>query len=377
MLAKGFSRDWFGGGQFANRSTACLLAVVFVSVLTLHSCRSEDKSQAAGLDRELAALLPSDASGVGSVDMMRLKIIPIYRLLEAESERNESYYQYLDQSLDRMTAQIGFDPRQDLDRVMSASWADRPDDGVESPGAWSIAVARGRFHLTDAVRKWFEENGDVEEYRGVTVYHSPTPETGGSIPQAPEPEFLKQLEDVFSFALFDERIAVAGTKLAVMETIDRKIDGGPSLLDNKPLLERAEALNLSNQLWSFSSNMGELLESRLDSLPSGINIPPALRSLLSIESASCAADLAEGIDVQAEFVFATPEDAKTLADAGRGMVALGRLTLSEQYPDVMKLLDAIDVVDDEKLIRASVKMTAAEFERLLAAFKGERDSKSD
>ena len=96
-----------------------------------------------------------------------------------------------------------------------------------------------------------------------------------------------------------------------------------------------------------------------------------------MESSSLAADLTDGIDVKAEGVCATPEDAKTLADAGRGMVALGRLTLSEQYPDLMKLFDAINVVDDAKVIRASVRMTASDFEGLLAAFRKEQDSKSD
>ena len=85
--------------------------------------------------------------------------------------------------------------------------------------------------------------------------------------------------------------------------------------------------------------------------------------------------LTDGIDVQAEGVCAAPEDAKTLAEVGRGMVALGRLTLSGKYSEAMTLFDAIDVVAEEKLIRASVKMTAADFERLLAAFKEGRVSK--
>ena len=369
MLAKGFSRDWFGKERLTSRSTACLLAVVFVSVLTLHSCRSEDKSQGVGVDRELAALLPSDASGVGGVDIMRLKTTPVYRLWE-ESRGNEQVHH----DFDRMAAEIGFDPRQDLNRVMAASWVDALDDNSSAPTARFLVVARGRFDLTEIGPQL--DDAKVEEYRGVTVYHQPVPQTSGSIPQAPGSEFLKQLEDGFSLAFFDERIAVAGVKPAVMETIDRKMDGGASLLDNTQLLERAEALNLSNQLWSVSLNTGELWESQAGSFPSGINIP-AFRIFRSMESSSLAADLTDGIDVKAEGVCATPEDAKTLADAGRGMVALGRLTLSEQYPDVIKLFDAIDVVDDEKVIRASVKMTAAEFERLLAAIKGEPDSKSD
>ena len=370
MLAKGFSRDWLGKERLTSRSTACLLAVVFVPVLAFYSCQTEDESQAAGLDRELAALLPSNATSLMGADILRLKTTPVYRLLEAESRKNEQ----LHQDFDRMAAQIGFDPWQDLERVLAASWVDASDDNSSAPAARFLVVARGRFDLTEIGPRL--DDVKVEQYRGVTVYHQPVPQTSGSIPQAPGSEFLKQLEDGFSLAFFDERIAVAGVKPAVMETIDRKMDGGASLLDNTQLLERAEALNLSNQLWSVSLNAGELWESQAGSFPSGINIP-AFRIFRSMESSSLAADLTDGIDVKAEGVCATPEDAKTLADAGRGMVALGRLTLSEQYPDVMKLFDALDVVDDEKVIRASVKMTGPDLERLLAAIKGERDSKSD
>ena len=120
MLAKGFSRDWFGKERLTSRSTACLLAVVFVSVLTLHSCRSEDKSQGVGVDRELAALLPSNPTSLMGADILRLKTTPVYRLLEAESRKNEQPHQ----DFDRMAAQIGFDPWQDLDRVLAASWVD-------------------------------------------------------------------------------------------------------------------------------------------------------------------------------------------------------------------------------------------------------------
>ena len=370
MLPKSFSRDWFGKERLPGRSTACLLAVVFVPVLAFYSCQTEDESQAAGLDRELAALLPSNATSLMGADILRLKTTPVYRFLEEESRKNESSQR----GLKTIAEGTGFDPWQDLERVLAASWVDASDDKSGAPTAWVLIVARGRFDLTEIGRQL--DDAEVEQYRGVTVYHQPVPETRGSIPGEPGSEFLEQLEDGFSLAFFDERIAVAGVKPAVMETIDRKMDGGASLLDNTQLLERAEALNSSNQLWSVSLNTGELWESGAGSLPSGINIP-AFRIFRSMESSSLAADLTDGIDVKAEGVCATPEDAKTLADAGRGMVALGRLTLSEQYPDIMKLFDAIDVIDDQKVIRASVKMTASDFETLLAAFQGEWDSKAD
>ena len=89
MLTNVFPRKGFGKEQLTTRSTACLLVVLFVSVLALSSCRSEDEGQALGLDRELAALLPPDVSGVGGVDMMRLKATPVYRLWE-ESPRERT-----------------------------------------------------------------------------------------------------------------------------------------------------------------------------------------------------------------------------------------------------------------------------------------------
>ena len=370
MLPKGFSRKRFGKRRVANRSTASLLLVIFVVVVALYSFQTEDEGQAGGLDRELVALLPPSATSLTGADILRLKTTPVFRFLEEESRKNEGPRGRVKTIVEK----TGFDPLQDLDRVLVASWVDAPNDESSAPTARFLVVARGRFDLTEIGHQL--DDAEVEQYRGVTVYHQPVPQPSGSIPEAPDSEFLKQLEDGFSLAFFDERTAVAGVKPAVMKTIDRKMDGGASLLDNIQLLERAEALNQSNQLWSVSLNTGELWESGAGNLPSGINIP-AFRIFRSMESSSLAADLTDGIDVKAEGVCATPEDAKTLADAGRGMVALGRLTLSDKYPEAMKLFDAIDVVDDQKVIRASVKMTAADFETLLAALKEERDSRSD
>ena len=370
MLPNGFSRKRFDKRRVANRSTASLLLVIFVAVVALYSCQTEDEGQAGGLDRELVALLPPHATSLTGADILRLRTTRVFRLLEEESRKNDGPRG----SVKTIVEKTGFDPWQDLDRVLAASWVDASDDESSAPAARFLVVARGRFDLTGIGRQL--DDAEVEQYRGATVYHQPVHQPSGSIPQEPGSEFLKQLEDGFSLAFFDESTAVAGVKPAVIGTIDRKMDGGASFLDNTQLLERAEALNLSNQLWSVSLNAGELWESGADSLPGGINIP-AFRIFRSMESSSLAADLTDGIDVRAEGVCATAEDAKTLAEAGRGMVALGRLTLSEQYPDVMKLFDAIDVAEDEKLIRASVKMTASDFESLLAALKEERDSRSD
>ena len=370
MLPKGFARKRFGKRRVANRSTASLLVVLFVAVVALHSCQTEDEGQTGGLDRELVALLPPHATSLTGADILRLRTTPVFRFLEEESRKNEGPRG----SVKTIAEKTGFDPWQDLDRVLVASWVDASDDKSSAPAARFLVVARGRFDLTEIGRQL--DDAEVEQYRGATVYHQPVPQSGGSTPQGPGSEFLKQLEDGFPLAFFDERVAVAGNRAAVMEAIDRKMDGGASSLDNTQLAERAEALNQSNQLWSVSLNTGELWESGAGSLPSGINIP-AFRIFRSMESSSLAADLTDGIDIETEGVCATAEDAKTLAEAGRGMVALGRLTLSEQYPDVMKLFDAIDVVGDEKVIRASVKMTASEFESLLAALKQERDQKSD
>ena len=264
MLPNGFFRDWFGKERLTNRSTACLLALLFVAVLAFYSCQTEDGSQSVGVNRKLAALLPPNATSLMGADILRLKTTPVYRFLEEESQKNESPQR----GLKTIAERTGFDPWQDLDRVLAASWVDASDDKSSAPTARFLVVARGRFDLTEIGRQL--DDAEVEEYRGVTAYHQPVPQTSGSIPQAPGSEFLKQLEDGFSLAFFDERTAVAGVKPAVIGTIDRKMDGGASLLDNTQLLERAEALNLSNQLWSVSLNTGELWESQAGSLPSGI-----------------------------------------------------------------------------------------------------------
>jgi hypothetical protein len=59
------------------------------------------------------------------------------------------------------------------------------------------------------------------------------------------------------------------------------------------------------------------------------------------------------------------QDAKSLGDAARGMVALGRLNVPENQPEMLRLFDGIKVEQKQRSIQVNVNISAALIDRML------------
>lgn len=366
MSSKIFFHKQLDKQGIANRFAKYCLAVLSLGILVSCSFQGGEESQADGLDRELLALLPPDVASLTSFDVLRLKSMPLYRLSVEEDRKNKR------PGGDRKTVagKTSFDPWRDIDMLLAAAWVEGSRDKLDTLPTLVLLVARGRFHATGGIGRELN-NAEVENHRGFDVYHRPAVALSDFLPQTLDSIFLTQFDDGFSLVLFDGEIAVAGVRPIVMQTIDRYIDDDPNLLGNTQLIERAEVLSVSNQAWSVFLDIGDLWESQVHKFPRGINIPVA-RVFRAISISTIAVNLTDGIDVKAEGICATPQDARTLVNVSRGMVGLGRFALSRQYPVVMNLLKNIDLVDDGMTFRASLKMTVSEFEKTLASLKREQ-----
>lgn len=285
---------------------ASLLAVT----LTILGCSSAQIGSLR-IDPVLAALVPGDTIMLSGVRMTELRATPLYNKLIAQQRLSD---------LDDFAKKTNFDPRKDVNQMLIAS------DGAES-----VVLARGNFKpqppagLTRSI------------YKGVTVYG----------------------KGEGAYAVLDATTAAAGTERAVRKVIDQKQSGRPG---PSALLDRARALQGSGQLWFVSSGWGTLPD-RMAGQPGDLS--NMARIFRNVESATATADLGAGIALAAQGQCRTDQDAKTLADAARGMVGMGRLSVPENQPEMLKLFDGIKVEQQQKSIQLDVKIPPDLIDQLL------------
>jgi hypothetical protein len=223
--------------------------------------------------------------------------------------------------LDDFARDTGFDPRRDVRELLVAS------DGKDT-----IVVARGTFneHGFAALAK--------QSYKGVSLY----------------------TRDQRGAALIDASTAVAGTLPGVKAALDRYKSGdhsGPA-----ELLARARQIPTRNQLWSVSNGFESLLTAGIPDTGNAANVGRILRSL---ENTTFAADLRTGVDGYLTGTCRTEQDAKNLGDTVRGLVGLGRLSVPEKQPDLLRLWDGIKVDQQQRTVNITLAVPEDLLEKML------------
>ena len=263
------------------------------------------------IDPALAALVPEGTIMLSGIRMNELRATPLYNKMLSQQRLSE---------LDDFARQTNFDPRKDVNEMLLAS------NGVES-----VLLARGNFKIQAPAGM------KKSIYKGATLYGK----TGGA------------------YAIVDATTAVAGVESAVRRAIDQKQSGR---LGAVALLDRARALPGSGQLWFVSSGWGTLPD-RLAADPG--NLSNMGRLLRSVETASGTADLRSGITAAVIGQCRTDPDAKNLGDAARGMVGLGRLSVPENQPEMLRLFDGIKVEQKQRTVQVNVNISSDLIDKML------------
>ena len=285
----------------------CLLAIP-VAIL---GCSCAQTGGGARIDQALAALVPADTILLSGIRMNELRATPLYTKMLSQQRLSE---------LDDFAKQTNFDPRKDVNEMLLAS------NSVES-----VLLARGNFKIQAPAGM------KKSIYKGATLYGK----TGGA------------------YAILDATTAVAGVESAVRRAIDQKQSGRPGPAS---LLDRARALPGSGQLWFVSSGWGTLPERLAGDAGNLSNMGRLLRT---IENASGTADLRSGITATLIGQCRTDPDAKNLGDAARGMVGLGRLSVPENQPEMLRVFDGIKVEQKQRTVQVNVSISPDLIDKLL------------
>lgn len=277
-----------------------LSALILTISLTVAGCGSAQTGRTS-IDPALAALAPADSTMLAGVRMESIRSTPLYRKMLASQALAQ---------LDEWARETGFDPRRDVRELL-----------IASSGKDALVAARGTFkpHAFEGMAKG--------SYKGYTLY---TRDRGG-------------------VALVDASTAIAGDLPSVRAALDRRESGdrsGPA-----ELLARARQIPPQNQIWSVSNGFENILTRAIPESGNAANVGRVLRSL---ENTTAAADLRAGINGSLKGLCLTEQDAKNLGDAARGLVGLGRLSVPENQPEMLRLWDGIKVDQQQRTIDITV-----------------------
>jgi hypothetical protein len=265
----------------------------------------------ARVDPALAALVPADTIVLAGIRMSELRSTPLYTKMIAEKRLSE---------LDDFAKRTNFDPRKDVNELL-----------VASNGTDNVVLARGNFKIQApaGTRK--------SVYKGATLYG----------------------QGDGAYAILDATTAVAGVESAVRKAIDQKQSGQRGAAG---LIDRARGLSGPGQIWVVANGWGALPD-RLSR--DGGNLSNLSRFFRGVEKATATVDLRSGLVAKAQGECRTEQDAKTLGDAARGVVGLGRLTVPENKPEMLKLFDGIKVDQKDRFIDVDVNVPADLLDGLL------------
>jgi hypothetical protein len=143
-------------------------------------------------------------------------------------------------------------------------------------------------------------------------------------------------------------MAVAGTQPSVRAAIDQYKTGAASP-GPAALLDRARALSAQAQIWAVSDS-----PEAFAGFMSGNAAGNFGKVFGQIDRLSLTADLSKGLNLVATGDCRTDQDAKTLGDALRGLVGLGKMSVPQGQSDLLRLYDSVQVDQTQK----SVKVTA-------------------
>ncbi|HSB16083.1 MAG TPA: hypothetical protein VLE22_16640 [Bryobacteraceae bacterium] len=305
------------------RAISCLLLLGFA----LAGCRSR-APETVKIDEGLAKLVPQDAVMLAGTRMEEVRATTAYKLWGNDADSP---------AIDRFARDTGFDPRKDIRELLVAS------DGEDT-----VFLARGAFAPAKLEQLLAEQGARKSTHRGQTVINN----------------------GEWSVAFLDTTTAVAGGTLAVQSSIDRRLQGGggiPAILAG-----RMKAIPKDSQLWIVTFGLSPALAR---AIPERGNMSNLRRLLSMVESASAGVDLRSGFSLNADAVGRTAEDAKFIHDAFRGLVGMGRLTVPDNEPEMLRFYDAIGITQKERTVRVQAAVPMDVLEKLAAKMRPRASSK--
>jgi hypothetical protein len=264
-------------------------------------------------DRQLLGMMMPDAKVLGGMNVIQVRTSPYGQYLLSQGPFNDPQFQ-------QFVMKTGFDPLRDITEVVVAS------RGV--PGDKSgLVAARGTFNIQQIIAFVQTNGGTVDQSHGVPLITGPHGE--------------------MAIALIDNTLALAGDADSVIAAIPRRT--APSTLD-PVLVAKADALSASADAWAATTVSPGAAGLPTGSKPGGFD----LTALQSIQQSSAGVKFGASVNVNAEVVTDTPQNASALADVARLLVKLGEM--NPQSAQIAPLLESVSIQTAGTAVQLSVSI---------------------
>ena len=250
------------------------------------------------IDNVLIRMVPSGSTSLVGAHMDGIRQTDLYRRMMAERKLPD---------LDRFVADTGFDPRRDVRELLY----------VTAPGEANVMLARGTF------RPKLSNLRDLK-----LVRHG-------------EYNIFVNADRKSGFCILDATLAAAGDLAGIEAALDEWKSG--SHKGAEPLLARVQPASPGAQLWGVSTGVAGFLADYLPRANNGVNFSRIFRGL---EDTWFEADFTAGLRASVHGRTQTDQDAVNLRDAAKGLIGLGRLSVPENQPELLRLWDGISVTQD-------------------------------
>ena len=115
----------------------------------------------------------------------------------------------------------------------------------------------------------------------------------------------------------------------------------------KALQDKIRTIPPQNQIWTAGIGTGALLS---EALPRSGNLANLRNVVTGLESYTVGMDMSSTLKMQANFVYASEADAKRVHDGLRGLVALGKMSVPKESPELLRFFDGIQISQQQAVL---------------------------
>ena len=260
-------------------------------------------------DEATLKYFPQETRSIAFVDVAALVNAPL-----VQDVLNKGQFNMLPQGLQEIVDKTGFDPRRDLNHVTVGYISTRE----------RLIVADARYDTFKAEQFLKDQGKSSETYLGRVVYR-----------------------DADFAVTFLDGVVLLGSDSAVRSAIDRITYPG-SVQIGSDLLQAIRTIEAGSQIWGVGSFDQQ-------DLPAGVyQSTPAAQILKSLRSGTWQMRVDRDLHGRATADFVDAQSAGSVTDMVRGLIAVAKLQTAKQQPDLLHVLDGIQVSNNGSSVVAQI-----------------------
>jgi hypothetical protein len=232
------------------------------------------------------------------------------------------------QGQEEFRAQTGIDIERDIDYIVAAG-----STGIaDAPMGGGLIVARGRFNDTQLEALAREHGGQVEDYKGKRLIHSPANEGGHQM----------------TLAFLEAGLVAIGTKATVQGAIDAQLTSH-SITSNAEMMGIVSDIASNNNAWAVG---------RFDAIATQANLPPEIASRMPpVKWFSAAGHVNGGVTGTLRAEATDEASAELLRRQVSGVLALGEM-VAKSDPTAGALIKSLQMSGTGKTVALSFAIPA-------------------